>query len=294
MNRWLIFVLLTVAHLPGVTASDLEARHIAEDVYFVNHFFAVDNISYGSKGHPMELLNQPARGKGRRYKMERHLNNRYERGDIKARDLVIFRSGNLRSTGILVDIYKDAERPLGFAIWLPALRKIRRHSEPDQADIWGGSVFTYGDIYLRKPSDERHELLGRVEFSDCLGSIDEQDLALPAPWCGIRGKTVLKLRSYPRKSGWWYDWRDQYIDPDSHADYRAEYFKDGRKIKIIDKAWKSMGLDDPRGQFWVYWYGIDLRTGASGMAWVTGEQVRWNQPVKSSLWSLATLRKLSR
>ncbi|WP_456448955.1 outer membrane lipoprotein-sorting protein [Thiolapillus sp.] len=287
-------VLLGLLPLKAVLADDPQARDIARDVYFVNHFFAVDNISYGSKRHPMQLFNQPSRGKGRGHKLERHLNNRYDKGDIKARDLVIFRSGQLRSTGILVDIYKDAGRPLSFAIWLPALRKIRRHSEPDQADIWGGSVFTYGDIYLRKPSDERHELLGRVEFSQCLGSLDDSRLQAPDPWCGIKGKEVLKLRSYPRKSGWWYDWRDQYIDPESHADYRSEYFKDGRKIKIIDKAWKSMGLADPRGQYWRYWYGINLRTGARGMAWVAEDQVRWNQKVKNSLWSLATLRKLSR
>ncbi|WP_293714835.1 hypothetical protein [Thiolapillus sp.] len=36
------------------------ARQIAGEVYFVNHFFAVDNISYGSKRKPMELINLPA------------------------------------------------------------------------------------------------------------------------------------------------------------------------------------------------------------------------------------------
>ncbi len=280
--------------IPVGMAADQEAEKIARDLYFVNHFFAVDNISYGDKGHPMELFNQPAKGRGQRHRMERHLNNRYDKGDIKARDLVIFRSGRLRGTGILVDIYKDAARPLSFAIWLPALRKIRRHAEPEQSDIWGGSVFTYGDIYLRKPSDERHELLGKVTFPDCLGSLVESNPSAPAPWCGVKGRQLLKLRSYPRKSGWWYDWRDQYIDPESHADYRSEYFRDGQRIKVIDKAWKSMGLEDPRGQFWLYWYGVDLRTGAQGMAWAAEDRILWNQPVRNSLWSLATLRKLSR
>jgi len=286
-------LLLILFLMPGLVWGD-QALEIARDIYFVNHFFAVDNISYGDKHHPMQLLNQPEKGRARHFKLERHLNNRYDKGDIRARDLVIFRSGSLRGTGILVDIHKDGNRPLSFAVWLPALRKIRRHAEPDQADVWGGSVFTYGDIYLRKSSDERHELLGEVEFPDCLGSLEDSARSIPEPWCDIRGKRVLKLRSYPRRAGWWYDWRDQYVDPVSHADYRSEYFRDGRKIKVIDKAWKSMGLADPRGQYWLYWYGEDLRTGARGLAWIDGKQVRWNRDVENSLWSLATLRRLSR
>ncbi|WP_456375769.1 outer membrane lipoprotein-sorting protein [Thiolapillus sp.] len=286
-------LLAVLLFLPGLVQGS-EALEVARDIYFVNHFFAVDNIRYGDKQHPMQLLNRPAQGKARHLKLERHLNNRYDKGDIRARDLVIFRSGSLRSTGILVDIYKDEHRPLSFAIWLPALRKIRRHAEPDQADVWGGSVFTYGDIYLRKPSDERHELLGEVTFTDCLGSIEGATAPVPAPWCDVKGRQLLKLRSYPRKAGWWYDWRDQYVDPVSRADYRSEYFRDGKKIKIIDKAWKSMGLTDPRGQFWLYWYGKDLRTGSQGMAWIAEDSVLWNQSVSAGLWSLATLRRLSR
>ncbi len=286
-------LLLFLSMLPALVSGD-PALDIARDIHFVNHFLAVDNISYGDRRHPMQLLNQPPRGRGHHFTLERHLNNRYDKGDIRARDLVIFRSGKLRSTGILVDIYKDSKRPLGFSIWLPALRKIRRHAEPDPADAWGGSVFTYGDIYLRRPSDERHELLGEVEFPDCLGSIRNRSLSTPAPWCEVRGRRVLKLRSYPRRSGWWYDWRDQYVDPVTHADYRSEYFKEGRRIKVIDKAWKSMDLADPRGQYWLYWYGEDLRTGARGLAWVAEDQVAWNREVRDSLWSLATLRRLSR
>ena len=271
-----------------------QAQQIANNIYFVNHFFAVDNISYGDKQQPMNLLNISKTGKIQHYLMERHLNNKYDQGEIKARDLAIFRSGRLRSTGILVDIYKDAVRPLGFSIWLPALRKIRRHAEPDQADIWGGSIFTYGDIYLRKATDERHELLGETVFEDCLGTLLATKGTPPAAWCEIKGKTLIKIRSYPKKSHWWYDYRDQYVDPLSFADYRSNYYKDGNKIKVIDKAWKSMNLADVRGQYWLYWYGEDLRTGAKGMAWAAADKIKWNQKVRRKFWSLATLRKLSR
>ncbi|WP_457666803.1 outer membrane lipoprotein-sorting protein [Thiolapillus sp.] len=288
--RWL--VLLLVAPVLAKTG-DEQARHIAEEVYFVNHFFAVDNISYGSKRHPMQLINLPTEGKAQRYRLERHLNNVYDRGDIRARDLVIFRSGKLRSTGILVDIYKDRRRPLSFAIWLPVLRKIRRHAEPDPADIWGGSIFTYGDIYLRRPEDENHTLLGKIRFPGCLGLLDPAPDGLQ-PSCAPKGKEVFHLRSTNRNPNWWYDYRDQYIDTESYADYRAEYYRDGKRIKIIDKDWRSMNLTDPRAQYWRYWYGKDLRSGAEGLAWIKDGQVSWNDRVSRNLWSLATLRKLSR
>ena len=275
---FLLFLLLPVT-VTAATPGE-RARQIAGEVYFVNHFFAVDNISYGSKRKPMELINLPAGGKAQRYRLERHLNNVYDKGDIRALDLVIFRSGKLRSTGILVDIYRDRKRPLSFAIWLPALRKIRRHSEPDPADIWGGSIFTYGDIYLRRPEDENHTLLGKIRFPDCLGMLDPVPDGLE-PSCEARGKEVYHLRSVNRSANWWYD-------------CRAEYYRDGKLIKVIDKDWRSMELADPRAQYWRYWYGRDLRSGGEGLAWVKEGQVSWNDRVSRNLWSLATLRKLSR
>jgi hypothetical protein len=293
MMKTVMLLLLAVSEFSSAAEGDA-AQQVAENIYFVNHFFAVDNISYGDRRHPMSLLNVPQKGRSRHYLMERHLNNRYEQGEIKARDLAIFRSGKLRSTGILLDIYKDEQRPLGFSIWLPALRKIRRHAQPDQADVWGGSVFTYGDIYLRKPDDERHELLGEVVFETCLKAVSSSQWHVPPPWCKIRGVTVLKMRSYPRKPHWWYDYRDQYIDPHSFADYRSEYYKNGSRIKVIDKAWESMKLKDPRAQYWLYWYGEDFTSGAKGMAWAAKSHIKWNRQVSRKLWSLATLRKLSR
>lgn len=272
----------------------IEAREIAENVWFVNHFFAVRNISYGSRRNPFHVANLPPRGKVKRYTLERHLNNDYDEGDVRARDLVIFRSGKLRGTGILVDIPKDAKRPMSFAIWLPALRKVRRHAEPDQADAWGGSLFTYGDIYLRRPEDEYHELLGTERFDGCLGLPGKPLQGLPEPSCEAEGRPVWRLRSTTRFANWWYDYREVLVDKRTYADYRSIYFKNGEPIKIIDKDWRSMGLADPRGQYWLYWYGRDLRSGLEGVAWVTREQVVWNREVDPGLWSLGTLRRLSR
>ncbi|WP_293645562.1 hypothetical protein [Thiolapillus sp.] len=59
--RLLLFLLFLLLPVTVTAATPGErARQIAGEVYFVNHFFAVDNISYGSKRKPMELINLPA------------------------------------------------------------------------------------------------------------------------------------------------------------------------------------------------------------------------------------------
>ena len=65
----------------------------------------------------------------------------------------------------------DDRKSQSYSIWLPSLRKIRRHAEPAQNDAWGGSPFTYGDIYLRKPKHETHELIGEERFPKCLRTL---------------------------------------------------------------------------------------------------------------------------
>ena len=44
-------------------------------------------------------------------------------------------------------------------------------AEPAHDDAWGGTDFTFGDVTLRKPKGETHELMGKETFNDCLGHI---------------------------------------------------------------------------------------------------------------------------
>jgi len=278
-----------------------DAEGVARQVYFVNHFLAVKNARFGDKKHPVVLVDDSGKGDPRVTTMVRYLNNDYKEGSIAARDLVIFTSGKLKGTGILVTEPADPERQLSFSVWLPALRKIRRHSQPDQSDSWGGSLFTYGDIYLRRPADETHELLEQAPFPGCLqpmplpGKRRNRYLRKPpAPRCNLEGRPMLRLKSSTRFANWWYDYRITWIDPHSYADYRSEYFKDGSKIKVIDKDWRSMGLEDPRAQYWQFWSGRHLADGRQGMAFIPEGYVFWNEQVKPGLWSESTLRRIKR
>ncbi len=275
------------------------ADEIAQQVYFVNHFYALKNYGITKKGRTVTvLINKAAGKKPSTITLERFLNNDYSGGAVNAMDLAIFRSGKLRGTGMLITDFTDDNKSQSYAIWLPALRKIRRFAEPAHDDAWGGTDFTFGDVTLRKPKDETHELLGTETFNQCLGSIDGVKVKyLPTPpeaACEHKGKTVYKLKSSTKRQNWWYDERVSYIDTKTFADFHTEYFKSGEKIKVIDRDWDTLGLDDPRAQTWGYWYGKTFATGHETWAVIPPKVVKFDQNWKKSKWSEKTLRKIKR
>lgn len=302
---------LVLAHASGAHAvsKDLPypreepgADEIAAQVYFVNHFYALKNVSYGRNGNKVQVIvNKAPDGHVTSTTVERHLNNDYDDGVVKARDLAIFRSGKLKGTGILTTVFEEDSKSQSFSVWLPALRKIRRVAEPPHDDPWGSSNFTFGDIYLRKPGNETHILLDAGLFDDCLGAVvlppDSQGRYtrnLSEPQCGHKGKPVYRLKSRTKFANWWYDYRIRYIDKTTFADYRALYYKHDQMVKVLDKDWVSTDVDDPRALYWRYWYVRTTRTGQEGMTAVPDAVVKWNTRQKSSLWSEKSLRRIKR
>jgi hypothetical protein len=290
--------------LPYPTGS-LSADQIMDQVYFVNHFYAFDNYAITKQKRDITVLVIKGEGKTPTTNtLERYLNNTYAADDaIKAQDLAIFRSGKLKGTGMLITDYQDDAKSQSYMIWLPALRKIRRFAEPAHDDAWGGSDFTFGDVALRKPFHESHELLGKETFNDCLGFIefadDEQtrytkDLPKSGS-CDHKGKEVYKVKSTTKFENWWYDERVSYIDAATFADYRTEYFKNGEQIKVIDRDWVPLGkTDDPRAVGWGYWYGKTLATGNQTWAVIPSNVNQVNAEYKDDWWSERTLRKIKR
>jgi hypothetical protein len=284
---------------------DLTAEQIMEQVYFVNHFYAFQNYAITEQGRDITVL--VIKGEDRApttNTLERYLNNDYAADDpIKAQDLAIFRSGKLKGTGMLITDYQDDAKSQSYMIWLPALRKIRRFAEPAHDDAWGGSDFTFGDVALRKPFHETHELLGTETFNDCLGYMaiadDEQtrntkDLPKEGA-CDHKGKDVYKVKSTTKFENWWYDYRVSYVDTKTFADYRTEYFKDGEQVKVIDRHWVSLGnTDDPRAVGWGYWYGKTLATGNQTWAVIPSNVNQVNAEYDENWWSERTLRKIKR
>ncbi len=285
------------------------ATEIAEQVYFANHLFAFDNFSIGakrSKNRKAVLINRGEDGRDNTIALERHLNNNYAGDDsIKSRDLAIFRSGKLKGTGMLVTDYSDPDKSSSYMLWLPSLRKIRRFAEAAHEDSWGGSVFTFGDVTLRKPEHETHELLGSKKMRSCLGAISELEgrgfryvEKLPTRSCRNIGKEVYGLKSTTKFPNWWYDYRVSMVDTKTFADYRTLYYKDGELIKIIDRDWGVMENEsessDPRALFWRYWYGVDLKTGKQSWAIIPERVIDFNRNVNNNFWSERTLKKIKR
>ena len=286
------------------SSGSLTAEQIIEQTYFVNHFYAFDNYAITKKGRTITVLVIKSEGKKPTTNtLERYLNNIYTDGVIKAQDLAIFRSGKLKGTGMLITDYEDDAKSQSYMIWLPALRKIRRFAEPAHDDAWGGSDFTFGDVTLRKPFHETHELLGKETFNDCLGHIafgegehTRYTKGLPTSGsCDHKGKEVYKVKSTTKFENWWYDERVSYIDTKTFADYRTEYFKNGEQVKIIDRDWVPLGAsDDPRAVGWGYWYGKTLATGNQTWAFIPREVNQVNATYKDDWWSEKTLRKIKR
>ena len=287
-------------------AADITADEVARQVYFANHFYAFDNFSIKRRGSTLSVLvNQAKKGSPMVTAVERHLNNNYAENEAtRSRDLAIFHSGNMRGTGMLITEYKDPDKSKDYMVWLPKLRKIRRFAQPRQEDAWGGSVFSFGDVTLRKPDDETHELLGKKVMRTCLGMLEELEGKLfrytgrvPERSCRHLGKEVYGLKSSTKFNDWWYDYRISYVDTESFADYRTLYYKDGELIKIIDRDWglvNAKGEGDPRALFWKYWYGLDLRTGQQSLAVIPRKVVSFNTDRSNRFWTERTLRKIKR
>lgn len=279
------------------------ALEIMQQVYFVNHFYALKNFAITKVRRKITVLISRAKGKRPTTNtLERYLNNAYEDDPIvRAKDLAIFRSGKLRGTGLLITDYDDDSKGQSYMIWLPALRKIRRFAQPAQDDSWGGLDFTFGDVVLRKPEDETHEFLNTETFTSCLEGMEipkkyqnRYTRKLAKKSCAAKGKEVYKVKSTTKFNNWWYDYRINYVDTTTFADYRTEYYKDGKKIRFIDRDWNSLGLEDPRALAWGYWYGKNFVTGHESWAVIPKEVVKYNADFKPSLWSERTLRKIKR
>ncbi len=303
----LIFPIAAIAapkDLPYPLQTELSADEIIAQVYFVNHFYAFKNYGITQQGNAITIvIKRQNDGILATNTVERFLNNGYNDGIIKARDLAIFRSGSLRGTGLLITEYEDDNKSSSYVIWIPTQRRLRRFAEPAQEDAWSGSDFTFGDVYLRKPSHETHELQGQETYANCLGVMEiksnernEFMQNLPLASCLPKGRPVYKIKSTAKFEHWWYDYRISYVDTETFADYRTDYFKDGNHIKFIERDWHTApGYQgkDPRALSWGYWYGKDLANGHESWAVIPKNVVTFDDPnLEESLWTEKTLSKI--
>jgi len=294
-----------VASYPDGT---LSADEIARQAYLAAHGGLVKNaVSKGSGGAVSLVVNRAPldrRGPGDKpivQTFDTFINHNPADTSIASLQMAILTSGKAKGTGLLFTEYADGDRSATISMWLPALRKIRRINEPSYEDNWFGTNLTYGEIALRKPEDEIHELLGEATFDDCLDSMQLEESEesrftrdLPIAQCEHKGKPVYRLKSTTKFQNWWYDYHVSDIDQQTFSVYRTIYFKNEEKIKTVVVDWQSLDQPDPRINYPRYIYAITHGDGRDSLVYVPRETITLNQDLPDSFWSEETLRSYAR
>lgn len=277
----------------------IDANEIAKQVYFVNHQFYLDNQLLKFKRRYSVLIVRRAKGKKPRVlRAERYLNNDYNDGITRSKDLVIFRSGNLKGTGVLAREFVDENKSLEILMWIPALRKVRRMAEPARNVGYSeADVAFMEETKLRRLSEDVYKLMGthtkhfvweRMSFKP--SELNRFTKQLP------QGKKVFDKRVYilkatPKEDAW-YDYRIDYVDTKHFTVYRTNFYVDDKIVKIIYREWEKVkGIDDVRAYMWTYWYSINPQTKFETVNYIPKQIIDNNdKKIKASFWSAKTLR----
>jgi len=301
----LFFSILHAQKILPYPEGKITGEQIAQQVYAVAHGNLVRNAaSKKNKKDIAMVVNRPPSAKrkpGRRpvvNTFETYGNSNPLNSDLDSMQMAIIKSGKARGTGILYVSYSDKSKSGMLTLWLPSLRKTRRMNEPAHEDTWVGTNLTYGELVLRRPEHEIHELTGEAVFEDCLLAMELNDWEvnrytkkLPGPKCGHKGKQDYVVKSTTKFKEWWYDYHISEIDKKTFSLYRTVYYKNGEKIKTVVIDWQSLDKPDPRISYPQYIYAVTHTSGIDSMIYVPRSTISINQSLPDSFWSERTLKK---
>ncbi len=312
-SKFLLICCLYGSMISGVSARPdkappLTAEQIAREVHIAAHGGLVRNAISRRVGREVALVVNRAplelRNPGRKPSVQTfdtYVNNRPRDPSVESLQMAILTSGKTRGTGVLFTSYNNDSQRSVITMWLPALRKIRRINEPAHEDVWFGTNLTYGELVLRRPDDERHELLGRGVMRECLASMElapgemtRYTRNLPAPQCEHQGKPVYRLKSTTKFSNWWYDYHVSDIDAESFALYRTIYYKNGEPVKTVYIDWQSLDQPDPRIAYPRYIYAVTHADGKDSLVYVPRGTIALNLELPDEFWSEETLQHYER
>ena len=296
-----------ISIIPFLFSLDLyaiSAKEIAKKSYNVNHSLYIKNMMIKKKKRSSIITVSRSVGvKPRISAVERFLSNEYDDGVIESKDLVIIRSGKLKGLGVLMTSYLDPKRSHQFMMWIPALRKVRRMAEPEDAGMGAGDIAFLQDVKLRRFHEESYALvetkvmdleLFMMPFKK--GEFGRFTKGFPyKKSTKIRGRKIHIVKSTSKKKKHWYDHRISYIDSEFFTDYITKYYKNGKHIKEVHRHWIHLGNNpDPKAKMWYYWYSKDTKSGYEMVTYIPKKRIKVNQKVKKSFWSTRTLEKIKR
>jgi hypothetical protein len=296
------------AQTPTFSSTMPSADEIARQVYTSAHGRLLRNAVSRRNGRDVAVVVNRAslakRTQGRApgvQTFDTYINNDPRDPAIESLQMAILTSGKTRGTGVLFRRYADPDRGSAIVMWLPALRKIRRINEPSHEDVWFGTNLTYGELVLRTPEDETHQLLGTGKLQGCLDSMQlerwekgRHTLRLPSPQCGHMGKSIYRLKSTTKFENWWYDYHVSEIDQRTFALYRTIYYQHGEKIKTVSIDWQSLDQPDPRIIYPRYIYAVSHKDGKDSLVYVPRATISTNVALDDDFWSEETLRNYGR
>jgi len=302
MKKLLFASILTL--LFSINSYAISAKEVAKKSYNVNHSLYVKNIMIKKKKRSSILTVSRTLGvKARINAVERFLSNEYSNGVIEAKDLIIMRSGKLNGMGVLMTSYLNPKRSHEYLMWLPALRKVRRMAEPEDAGLGVGDIAFLEDAKLRRFHEESYSLLEtKVMDLDLAmmpfkkGEFGRYTKAFPyKKSTKIRARKIHVLKSTHKNKYHWYDYRISYVDTETFTDYVTHYYKNKKRIKEVYRHWVHLGkISDPKAKIWYYWYSKDMKTGDEMMTYIPKKLIKVNQKVSPSFWSTRTLEKIKR
>lgn len=286
----------------------LSAEEIASQVYTAAHGGLVRNALSKRQGREVAVVVNRAPQSMRTQNrvpgvqtFDTYVNNSPQDPAIETLQMAILTSGKTKGTGVLFTRFTEIGKGAMISMWLPALRKIRRINEPSHEDVWFGTNLTYGELVLRGPEDEVHELLGEGKVEGCLGAMELQPweknrytMHLPGPQCAHIGKPVYLLKSTTKFKNWWYDYHISEIDKRTFALYQTVYYKNGEKIKTVYIDWQSLDQPDPRITYPRYIYAVTHADGKDSMVYVPRSTISLNVDLADDFWSEDTLRTYGR
>ncbi len=288
--------------LPYPEVESITAKEVARQVHFVNHQLYLKNqIVKKVKRKSIVIVRRAPGRKPYILQVERYLNNDFDDGVIKSKDMVIFVSGKMKGTGVLATEYIDDDRSMEMLLWLPALRKVRRIGEPSKNMAYSeADVAFMEESKLRRIGDDVYILMGTKSMT-----FEQATMQFP------KGKRNRLLNDFPQKADAvqadvymlkatpkedaWYDYRVDYVDRRHFTVYRTNYYQDDEVVKTIERHWvKVEGVDDPRAYMWTYWYAIDPETHFETVNYIPSHIIKSDQDIKASFWSPRTLQKLKK
>ncbi len=281
----------------------IDADEVAKQIYFVNHQFYLDNqILKSSRKHSILIVRRAQGRKPIVFRAERYLNNDYDDGITKSKDLVIFISGKMKGTGVLAREFIDEKKSLEMLMWLPALRKVRRMAEPSKNMGYSAADVAFmEEAKLRRLSQDDYEIITTQTMTFDFGQIklepsqmDRYTKILPQKKHTLSAE-VYVLKATPKEDAW-YDYRIDYVDTKHFTVYRTNFYEENQPIKTIDRQWsKVKGIDDPRAYMWTYWYSVNPETKFETVNFIPSRIIQSNdKEIKSSFWSERTLRKIKK